>query len=133
MGWTARAFPESRLFSDDDSRRRALRRAQRVALRRPAMWAITGAVACVGLTIGALATLSPFSWAFHLPLHMLGQLIASGSPLVGIWFFRGTVRRSLRTQLREQGHLLCINCGYDLRGTRSKRCPECAAPINKLD
>lgn len=40
---------------------------------------------------------------------------------------RGPTRRALRAELCDRGVPLCVSCGYDLRGLRSPRCPECGA------
>lgn len=46
------------------------------------------------------------------------------------WAFRKTVQRSLREQLVDRGVPICINCGYDVRGSKD-RCPECATRVQK--
>ena len=33
--------------------------------------------------------------------------------------------RFVRRYLQERGIAVCLNCGYDLRGQRDPRCPEC--------
>jgi hypothetical protein len=45
------------------------------------------------------------------------------------WLFRGRVRRSLRVRLRSFREYLCIQCGYDLTGSVSGRCPGCGTNI----
>ena len=41
-----------------------------------------------------------------------------------VWTVRCSLRRALRQQLVEQGIPICVECGYDLRGS-NERCPEC--------
>jgi hypothetical protein len=42
-------------------------------------------------------------------------------PILG----RQAVRRSLRHSLNVAGIPTCVDCGYDLTGHTSERCPEC--------
>jgi len=40
-------------------------------------------------------------------------------------WFREPLQRSLREQLVSRGVPICLECGYDLRGQTTPRCPEC--------
>lgn len=61
----------------------------------------------------------------------MGRAIVAGAiqalmcGLVFNYFFRNRGRRFLREYLNERGHNLCVECGYDLRGQETPRCPEC--------
>jgi peptidoglycan/LPS O-acetylase OafA/YrhL len=46
-------------------------------------------------------------------------------------FVREPMRKRLRASLRSHGLLLCIHCGYDLRGVGESRCPECGDAFTK--
>jgi hypothetical protein len=45
-------------------------------------------------------------------------------------WFRGPLQRSLREQLLTRGVPICVECGYDLRGQTTPRCPECGSPCD---
>ena len=45
------------------------------------------------------------------------------------WACRFIYIKPIRCAMREEGYILCINCGYDLRGTDHEACPECGADV----
>jgi hypothetical protein len=49
--------------------------------------------------------------------------------------FRGPVKHAVREQLNRNGWVVCLQCGYDLRGQTEPRCPECGtfSPALELD
>ncbi len=54
--------------------------------------------------------------------------------LFGVLFnylFRKPARRFLREHLNERGFNLCLECGYDLRGQTTPRCPECGTAFSE--
>lgn len=42
-----------------------------------------------------------------------------------VWISRRELRRFIWRKLAERGRLVCLHCGYDLRGQTVCRCPEC--------
>lgn len=46
---------------------------------------------------------------------------------------RKPIRCQLRRQLLQRGIPVCIDCGYDLSGNVSGRCPECGKPFKLSD
>jgi hypothetical protein len=61
----------------------------------------------------------------HMAVFCFGPLAFASA--IFLVLFRERMRRSLRQQLVEQGHAICIQCGYDLRGQPEHRCPECGS------
>ncbi len=67
----------------------------------------------------------PLAWWLGRGLWVgLGFVLAA---VVRRYGTRTTVRRALRAQLREAGVPICVNCGYDLRGSSGGTCPECGS------
>ena len=61
----------------------------------------------------------------RVPLWM-PLVVTSCYPL--FWFGRGSLRAAIRRRRRRSG--LCIQCGYNLTGNASDRCPECGEPVS---
>ena len=95
-----------------------IRRAALVAALR------SGAAACgAGVFMGlCLGCFLPGSIAI-----LLGMLMAVLSVPVGLFAGYTTYRQTIETERTRQG--LCPNCGYDLRGINTERCPECGTRV----
>ncbi len=131
----SRLFPELRAFDGPDARRAAWQNAQwtcvgsdRADLKCLAIMGIVGVV-CL-----------PAHWLLE---HLLSQrpgtmsvsaAIASASYFAtvvaaGVTSYQIRIRRPVRRHLRRlliaRGSPLCAFCGYQLRGQREPRCPEC--------
>lgn len=59
----------------------------------------------------------------------LVALIALGAGYVGFVMWRRPIRKVLRQDLLALGVPICLECGYDVRGLTSSRCPECGSKI----
>jgi hypothetical protein len=121
--WVKR-YPELAALESPRERARVLERAYNWANWRSCWFTVP-------LFIGAsllIPTLFDLTRKFRLPFVSPAILVF---PMV-IWLqFRITrrpVRRHLRKQLCEKGIPFCIECGYDLKGNESGRCPECGTP-----
>jgi uncharacterized paraquat-inducible protein A len=58
-------------------------------------------------------------------------LLLGGTMILAQHFWLHTpLCRHLRRQLIERGVPICIECGYDLRGQTTPRCPECGQPVD---
>ena len=46
------------------------------------------------------------------------------------WVYRTMYIKPVRRAMRDHGYVLCIECGYELRGLgdETERCPECGSP-----
>jgi len=46
------------------------------------------------------------------------------------WVYRSLYIKPVRRAMRDHGYVLCIDCGYELRGLGDEveRCPECGSP-----
>lgn len=47
-----------------------------------------------------------------------------------VFLSRENIRHRLRRDLVNRGIAVCMACGYDLRGQREPRCPECGTPFD---
>ncbi|MGB0714768.1 MAG: hypothetical protein ACPGXK_02760 [Phycisphaerae bacterium] len=59
-------------------------------------------------------------------LSIFMALMLGGFAII-LYFALGRARRNLRRMLVERGVAICVPCGYDLRGIRDERCPECGS------
>lgn len=51
------------------------------------------------------------------------------SRLTIMFLFRQRLRKTVRLLANLDGLCVCIDCGYDLRGCVSRKCPECGRPF----
>jgi hypothetical protein len=78
---------------------------------------MAGMVAAVGVMI---------AWPY---LHWVAVGVAG--LLLGGWLLLLPGRRRERQWRHRYTHGLCVDCGYDLRGSTGEgRCPECGAPFD---
>ena len=129
-------FPELQMFEPDSERRKVYLRALRTNGNNPRI--VLGALTlCIVVSFACYFgrsvlpllsdSLSVYAW------ELIGG--ASGGALGGIIFLswiRATVRKALRRELAIRGVPICVNCGYDLRGSVEKRCPECGMAFEPL-
>lgn len=77
------------------------------------------------MLVFVMMALKPFSpWVFF-PLFAvlgIGGMVASV-----LWVTKRHGARLFREEMRKRGYEICVNCGYDLRGTVEAPCPECGA------
>lgn len=136
--WLDRAIeadcPEVALFPTLEDRRKLLRDAQRALFARN--WRFYAYVVATALVTGLLVARGfPFLLRYTrwLVPDQLMRFVALPLVLVGIYyaglalFWRASLRRFVRRRLVELGVPVCQKCGYDCRGQREPRCPECGA------
>ena len=132
VGW-GRLYPELMRWGNVKERRRALNQAERDAFRDRWVTAICfwiiGAVVTVGQTRFTDVGGGP-AW-----VRFIGMFVPA-LITIALFFFayllwqRQRVQTSLRRQLASMAGKVCIDCGYDLRGNVSGRCPECGTKIS---
>ncbi len=120
--------PELRRFCDGAPREIAWQRAfDANRLGRKLLGA--GLLSCfVVMVIGSLVAGTPFV-AIGAMITFAIVLVSGG--ICVVWSLRRSLRRSLRQQLVEQGIPICVECGYDMRGTLSGTCPEYGTVFEK--
>ena len=123
MSW----FPELELFDDPQQRREALSRARQMVFdqvgRKPQyVTFLVTVIALLGFLISLICLFGrPTMWAFALI-----PIVASGATVLAVqYIFRRPIRQHLRRQLNDAGVPVCMQCGYNLAGNTSGRCPEC--------
>ncbi len=117
-------LPELERFANVFEQQEAVRR----ALRDPAVrWRMVF-VQCIAWAVMLCLFMRILSNSGSISTLALLALIG-GSGLIATYchgrWARPSLRRSLRQQLIERGVPICAECGYDLRGQTSPRCPEC--------
>ena len=82
----------------------------------------------------ALALLDPFLTRLGWGNSSLAHIAAMGGLVLLFWPWSAWMYRSLyivpvRKVMREEGHDICLGCGYELRGLpeTTTQCPECGA------
>lgn len=117
-------LPELVLFGGHKDRTRAFRKA-RIGVHADT-WLI---VLLVGMQMGLFMLTRRSPWVGSISLILFAAVFLLVPYLTSFavfyWLFRGRLRRSLRQQLAERGHMICAQCMYDLRGQDDPRCPEC--------
>ncbi len=115
--WRDKLFPDLARCGDEETAWRALTWAI-LDLRKTPAGAVVVVVFAVllfySLLMGGLALAIAFTCVY-------GLLAACVLPLL----LRRSVTHLLWRQLRREGFVCCQRCGYDLRASAGRRCPEC--------
>lgn len=125
MGVYMAVFPELRSFGTAAARKEAIRRAANTVY-------VTGSLIGAILLLVALWCAPAVQEYTGLPEWPVLVYFGFCCGLVGFGFVllaRRRIRVSLRNQLNTQGIPVCVHCGYDLRGQKDGRCPECGRPF----
>jgi len=131
-------FPELEFYENPRDRRAAFARARKALFGQKRnlllyLVCLIAFAAIVGAGVGLLGVWvkSEFgfesSWWRHLAVGMMCGIYALAANL----FFRRPIRRKLREQLKAAGIVVCLECGYNLSGNLSGRCPECGKGVAK--
>lgn len=110
-------------------------------LRSPAFWVLL-AITAFGVAVMIVAALGTMSPWIPIPRGGRGRIILSLAVAPGVaacmWWnavriWRRRFERHLRERREARGIPVCHACGYDLRGLRELRCPECGRPFDAPD
>ena len=129
-----RVFPELRFFSDRQEFKKAHSAATWHLLRSWRFWIYLIAYAAISIAIllPVVSKLNEYlSLSYGLRGGIIGGIIGGVFTIALQWFWRPPIRRYLRSQLQRQGIPICLQCGYDLRGQLTPRCPECATAFDE--
>jgi hypothetical protein len=123
-----RLYPELAVLDSAEERARVLRASNTEVLRGHKRQIL--GVACIACLL--LLSLCYFLSKTRMGLAfapIAAAFLAWAAILAIFWILHKPIRRSLRRQLRQQGVPICVECGYDLQGNESGRCPECGTPV----
>ena len=84
--------------------------------------------ALTGIAVFAVCVVSVFYDPVRLPAICL--VIAALIALNATW---KRLKARMQHRLEDADFLLCLECGYDLRGQATRRCPECGTPFQPAD
>ena len=123
----SRAYPELALFGSDEEARAVLKGFRRHLLRTRRFWLYALLASLLSCGIGPLV-LFVLRSQLALP-KALEALIVGGSAAAVVMIAMNRVwhrpmQLYVRRQLLDRGVAVCLNCGYDLRGSKDM-CPEC--------
>ena len=126
-------YPELEHFASREESDKAVYAWKKRLMRRPRFWLGVLLYTCVVGGAVAAILVSLRRWVY-IPQSMYVGLVAGITGVTGFisinWFWRHHLRRHLRQQLVDRGMPVCLKCGYDLRGQRLPRCPECGTPFD---
>jgi len=122
----SRLFPELEHLDSESERRAVYNKAFGCLRRRQRFWALW---LLVQIGVAAIAALLAIRSRRILPVTapLAGALIGVIMAVTFAWLlqaaFRRPLQRLMRLELVERGISLCVECGYDLRGQTTPRCP----------
>jgi len=135
-GWlrfVVRHYPEIAFFRSREELRQANKASNNYFLSQGLFWlkcVIIGAP-CALIMIFGLPFLRSLGLSEGLStIILLACCCLAGTCGIVAFVYRPYIQ-FLRQYLQEQGILVCLKCGYDLRGQPGPRCPECATPFDE--
>jgi hypothetical protein len=129
-----RRHPELALFPSEQHGRKAMRRAARKLVGRPAH--LVAAVAAAALSVTSTLVLRKLVASLGLPISQLTRDLILAVPVIivccvlGLWLLNRHISKLLRYELLDCGVPICVRCGYHLIGLAGPNCPECGRPFD---
>lgn len=117
-------FPELKYYASEEERKLAMKAALSRCVNTYIWYWILFACIFV-LMLQAQRIITAYYGSHFLTPALVGGVYAFIGSSTGVWISRHRIRTYLRKDLWESGHLVCVGCGYDLRGQLDARCPEC--------
>ncbi len=137
----AKHYHDLRQFPSVKDAENAVNDGHRQLLRIPSFWLVLLASTLVAAITGVAIFVAIGRWLllasgmFGLFIYAVTAGLGFSVPieLVATWLWRRRFRRFLRERLIVLGVPVCINCGYNLTGNESGKCPECATLVPKQE
>ncbi len=120
-------------FEGAQERRDAVERAKRAPRRRLWWRLLRRCLVIVPAALVAYEVAQLIGRTVSIPdryLEVVCMGVVFGATAWGeLWVAARRIRLNLRRRLNDQGAVVCMRCGYDLRGQVERRCPECGEPF----
>lgn len=129
-----RCHPELGLFPSEQLGRKAMRRAARRLITRPAF--LLAAVTAAGLSLTSTLALRYAAGQLAPSINPLTRNLILAVPvtiaccLLALWILNRHISKLLRQELIDHGVPVCTRCGYHLVGLPGPGCPECGRPFD---
>jgi hypothetical protein len=121
MYWSIASFPELQHLEETDRRKILTNSGSRRILIRMVWLSITvGAI----LSVISMQIMGLLTWPILLAAFLFWAPAVYQFQIILV---RGQLRLYLERAARRQKLPLCLNCGYNIEGLQSERCPECGA------